>query len=170
MSDTPEDKSTEATPGPKTTTIKKTIKVKSHPNAYKYPGQRTMDFMKAQMRFISSLTDEQRELAGAGLLIQNLDGVEAFVSSLELKDVIGVGVDMLEVRSKGDFTLDGWNPRTKTMVSLGPSELDEALVMGLLEILYRNEKPYGVADTKEVTVTIVDHRQPNSDPPTPAQS
>ena len=133
-----------------------TVKVKEHPNAFRYPGSATGDYFHAQVDYMTSLSEGEKELHSLGALVRDPAKVMEFVDTVEVGDVVGVGMNTLEVESKGGMSLVCKNKLLKeTGIDVSMMELDEAIGMGYAEILYRDGKPYGVDQTKEVNVTII---------------
>lgn len=149
-----------------------------HPREHLYQGRKGYDYNKAMMSLLSRLTEEQMdELAkgAAGNLLLNKAETVAWMTSTKPGDVIGV-INQLylveEPRYPDDFDSDlelfvskarpvknkpGSYESTKEQepALLTVYELDHARELGLLDILWREGKPFGVPETRDMTIVLL---------------
>jgi hypothetical protein len=157
-----------------------------HPREHLYQGRTGYDYNKAMMSLMSRMTEEQmEELAKgpqSGLLMDKEKTVE-WMLSVKPGDVIGVVKDLYLVQEPAypddfDPDLELFVARAKpvkgkpgTFESVSDSsvplltvwELDHARELGLLDILWRDGKPYGIPETRDMTVVLLhDLEEPQS--------
>ena len=143
-----------------TTTIK--IKNRVHPREHVYTGRKGWEHMRALSSFFSSMTREAEERLIDTESIGNLpnqEKVEEFIESVEVGDVIGVEATPFKVLAKTDSgslecenLISGRTERVRAT-----SAFSIALSCGFVEILYRNNKPFGLPEESEVELTVIDH-------------
>lgn len=158
--------------------IKTQVKNTTHPREHLYQGRTGYDYNKAMMDLMSRMTEEQmEELAKgsqSGLLMDKEKTVE-WMLSVKPGDVIGVVKDLYLVQEPAypddfDPDLELFVARAKpvkgkpgTFESVSDSsvplltvwELDHARELGLLDILWRDGKPYGIPETRDMTVVLL---------------
>jgi hypothetical protein len=156
---------------PTVTTKTVTVQIKDHPRHMYYTGRQASDHLNALMNYMVARNPDVRDTAR----------VQTFLKKVKVDDLVGighkgykvVGVDM------NKLTLDVQNAQ-KNNETLSTDDLEMALGMGFCEILYRNNKPYGIKTTKKVKLNIVDfskvtqtapteETQPSVDPSTNSQ-
>lgn len=138
------------------------IERKHHPNAGRYPCRSTHEVLEAGRKFISTLSASQRDdLLNNDLVVDEEETAELF-DSFEENDIIGLGV----IRSDGFYSNtyridkihknEDWmeceNSLTKEIEEISFQDVSAAISLGFAEILYREDKPYGVSDTYDYTI------------------
>lgn len=148
---------TTTTPNVVTKTVK--IKVKEHPKAYLYPGKTTSEFMMAQVKYFGTLNEKQRDSLNEGKFIADKVKVKQFLDTVLQGDIIGFGESLRKVvsKSKSGIVLTD----DKMLFEHNKSKIDTMLQLNRCEILYRDNKPYGIDEFKEVNLTIKDNRKQN---------
>lgn len=144
------------------TTIK--IKVKKHPNESKYPGRACRDMMFALLDFVAKLTPEQKSAFEDETLEMDPAETLAAIQTVLPKDQIGLTVqyengwiptvmtvESIDLENKLISGTDVY-AKEETVVSFAEASVSKA--MGYFEILYRDDKPFGQPDEKELKVRI----------------
>ena len=129
-----------------TTTQKVKIKVKDHPREGLYVGRQTREHLNGIMKFMTSSPK-----------IPDLDRVGAFLKRLKKQDIVGIEYHQYQVIAVEGSSLRCTNVLNKQEVVISPEDLTMAIGAEFADILYRNDKPFGIKSTKTVTVKIVDH-------------
>lgn len=138
---------------------------KYHPNDYKFNGmqQSSQDLLMAQLKMFEKLTPDQEIEFEAGTLIYDEERTRDFMDAMLVGDIVGVRNTMYRIVSVNDDGFvgcpRGYNKYDRKYHFDTPEEtvsiydLDAALTMGFGEILYRNDKPFGLDD--EMTYKVV---------------
>jgi hypothetical protein len=129
-----------------TTTQKVKIKVKDHPREGLYVGRQTREHLNGIMKFMASSPK-----------VPDLDRVGAFLKRLKKEDIVGIEHNQYQVVAVEGNSLRCVNVLNKREVVISPEDLTLAIGAEFADILYRNDKPFGIRSTKTVTVKIVDH-------------
>ena len=124
------------------------IKVTKHPREMFYEGRSTRDHMNAQVEYLNSSPT-----------IPDPKLIKGFLKKLKVGDIVGVEHNQYKVEEVTKERFSGIDLRSKQEYQYDPDRLTMAIGMGFAEILYRNDKPYGIALEKEVTVKIVSHKK-----------
>lgn len=140
-------------------TVTKTVKVKvkEHPNAYLYPGKTTSEFVMAQIKYFASLDAKQKNAMEKGKYVSDSVAVANFLNSVLPNDIIGFGENLRKVVSKTKTNLVLTDD--KELFDCDKAKIDKFIKLNRCEILYRDSKPYGIDEFKEVTLTIKDNRK-----------
>ena len=131
-----------------TTEQKVKIKVTKHPREMFYEGRSTRDHMNAQVEYLNTSPT-----------IPDLKLIKGFVKKLKVGDIVGVEHNQYRVEEVDHHSFIGENISNKQKKTLTPEDITVALGSGYCEILYRDDKPYGIELEKEVTVKIVNHNK-----------
>ena len=142
---------------PKVEERKVQIKRKNHPSDWKYPSRHNTEHLNAKLRYLASLSKEERELARKGLLVKEEQRTEQFLSEILPGDEVGVETDKYIVVEKLEDGIRTNNKYTKVPQDFSKAEIDFALNFGFADILRRDGKLYGVTETEEVTLKVVDY-------------
>lgn len=151
-----------------------------HPREHLYQGRTGYDYNKAMMNLMSRLTEDQMEELAKGpqsSLLMDRDKTVDWMVSTKPGDVIGVVKDLYLVQEPGypdDFdpdlelfvtkarpvknkpgTFEPLDPEHNPEPLLTVWELDHARELGLLDILWRDGKPYGIPETRDMTVVLL---------------
>jgi hypothetical protein len=145
------------------------VKNTEHPRDHLYQGRTGYDYNKALMNLMSRMTEEQMEELEAGKLMMNLNETQHWVSQVLVNDVIGVKSERFIVEPKSEGS--EWDSLTVTKATskgrgvfdrvdgttkdLSWFEIDHARELGLLDILWRDGKPYGIPETRDMTVVLL---------------
>jgi hypothetical protein len=159
--------------------IKSKVPVKQHSREHLYMGSTGYDYNKSMMSLLGRLSEEQMDLLERNELVVDREKTLAWMRSVKPGDIIGVKCNRYEVLpyEKGqepgvELPVISVNhvhgkpgefrpfPDACASVFL-TSEIDHARELGLLDILWRNKKPYGEPDTKDMTVVLL-HVEENS--------
>lgn len=144
------------------------VKVKEHPNAWKYVGFSGREHSNALFKALSALTPEQTKVWQHKTKLLNREAVKEFIASVKVGDQIGLNTMVLSVVSKTKTavvvltvacstqgTTSSWvNPTIKITSKM----VDKGLAIGWCEVLMRDGKPFGVDEYKTIDVTIADSR------------
>lgn len=131
-----------------TTEKKVKIKVTKHPRGMFYDGRQTREHLAGLMQYMAK-----------GGKTLDLNRVEEFVKSVQVNDIVGVEHNQYRVEEVDHHSFIGENISNKQKKTLTPEDITVALGSGYCEILYRDDKPYGIELEKEVTVKIVNHNK-----------
>lgn len=153
--------------------IKTQVPVKQHSREHLYMGSTGYDYNKAMMALLRRLSEEQMDLLERNELVMDREKTLAWMQSVKPGDIIGVKCNRYEVLPYDEQQDPGIElpvisvnhvqgkpgefravPDACTSVLL-TSEIDHARELGLLDILWRNKKPYGEPDTKDMTVVLL---------------
>lgn len=131
------------------------IKVKRHPLQWKYEDSIHTEYTRDQMNVFTTLTEEELAtyLNQDELLAE--DSVNSFMDEVQDGDVIGVGYKMYKIISRNEDGYDCTRPLARDeATTLTRKEIDTAIAMDRVDILYRSDKPYGQPEYVEETVRI----------------
>jgi hypothetical protein len=129
---------------------------KYNPDDYKYTGQPSnQELMMARIKLFETLTPSLESDYENGVLLVDEDRTRNFMSALETGDILGLNTEMVKIQTVNDddvvvvsrrwdrasrkYTFENSEERTVNIY-----ELDNALSMGFGQILYRNDKPFGL--------------------------
>lgn len=132
-----------------------TVKVKNHPRDMFYSGRQTREHLSGMMQYMSKggkLLDVERVQEFLKTV-----GVEQFVNDKKVILVLGVEHNQYRVEELYQDSFIGMNILTKEVKTLSAEDLTVALGSGFCEILYRDDKPYGIETEKQVKVKIIEH-------------
>lgn len=133
-------------------------KRKRHPNDHLYQNCLNYDFNKAMTEKLATLDPElDMEALMNEELVQDREAVKTFIDSVKIGDTIGVKFNRYQVVGKDDDKgiyvegeyVDGYPPL------LDHGKLDFARWLGFMEILWRDEKPFGVSEFEDYTVNVL---------------
>jgi putative DNA primase/helicase len=128
---------------------------KYNPDDFKYNGQRSnQELMMAQIKLYEQISSEQEKDYENGTLLFDEERTRDFMGALEVEDVLGLKTVMCKVRSVGEneikVTERAWDKFTRKYhfdteeQTVSIYDLDNALSMGVGQILYRKDKPFGL--------------------------
>lgn len=138
-----------------TETTKVKIKVKEHPRSMFYLDKQTSEYTMSSLKYLGSLTKKEGKLLQEGKLVKNKDNVKKFLDEVAIEDVIGYKFSHYKVVSKDlKNGLVVSKLRSNEQDSISISDIDFAQQLDRCEILYRNDKPYGIDEFKEVNLII----------------
>lgn len=141
---------------PKITEVEMDVKVKSHPDDLKYSNSKCKEHSEAEMAFLVGLTDEQLTKYQNDELVVNEVETKKFIEDVHVDDYIGIFYTFGKVLSKTDNSITLLVSR-KYNSTFHLNEIDNAREMKFCQILYRDEKPFGIAETQKVKVKIIDN-------------
>ena len=143
--------------------------VKRHPNDVRYPCRGTHEIMDAGRKLITSLDLEERKEMLKGTLILDEEETAELFDSVEVKDIIGLGIfrgkesdtpgftsvmyEVEKIHKDNDF-MECKNCITQVSEEISFQDFSIGLAMNLAEILYRDEKPFGAPTEQSWTVNI----------------
>lgn len=136
-------KTSKAKPTIKDEVIK--VKVTKHPREIFYEGRTTRDHMEAQLNYLNSSP-----------VIPDMEKIKPFVQSLKVNDIVGIEHSRYRVTSVSEDSFVGVDSKDVEFVPQ-KDRLTMAIGCGFAEILYRDDKPYGIDLEKEVKIRITDH-------------
>jgi len=128
---------------------------KYNPDDFKYNGQRSnQELMMAQIKLYEQISPEQEQDFENGTLLFDEERTRDFMGALEAEDILGLKTTMCKVRSIGQDELKvterAWDKFARKYhfdteeQTISIYDLDNALSMGVGQILYRNDKPFGL--------------------------
>ena len=123
-----------------------TVKVKNHPRDMFYSGRQTRDHLNGMMQYMSSKKT-----------FPDLDKVSEFLKTVHIGDYVGVEHNKYKVEEVAEHSFIGFDIHAKKAATINAEDLTMGLGSGFCEILYRDNKPYGIETEKQVKVKIVDH-------------
>ena len=142
---------------------------KYHPNAKKYLGRpSTQEIQMAIIRHMKTLTKDQIQGMKNRTYLHDEARTRDFFDFLEVGDVLGIQTTMYRIVEKTDDQIvtntfkmpSGGKITEKDDLFTGPEkthglyDLDYAMNLGVCELLYRNDKPYGVENDLNYRVTL----------------
>lgn len=159
--------------------IKTQVKNTTHPREHLYQGKTGYDYNMAMINLMSRMTEEQMEELSKGpnnSLLMNKEKTVEWMLSVKPGDVIGVVKDLYLVQepwypddfdpdlelfvtkarpvkgSPGTFEPVDANHNPNPLLTVW--ELDHARELGLLDILWRDGKPFGAPETRDMTIVM----------------
>lgn len=147
---------------------------KRHPNDVRYPCRGSHEVLDAGRKLITFLHNDdpsQLDLLKEGKLIIDEEETAELYDSFEEKDVIGLGIFRPTGHPNAGFTsnmytiekihvdedyMDCRNMRSAEIEEISFQDVSVALALGLAEILYRDEKPYGISNEQEWKILLPD--------------
>jgi hypothetical protein len=144
----------------KTQTITAKLHIRKHPREYLYQGIDGNEHYNAGMSFFMNCSPKELAAFNEGRIPETMmdqkEKYQLLYQTILVNDVIGYNADMFKViDKKDDLVLHLENTKTKKteMLEYG---LDVVLSMkkGFLEILYRDDKPFGLPTEREIQLTI----------------
>lgn len=151
-------------------------KRKKHPNDGRYPCRPSQELLHAGMKMMSTLSESDRTLMKENRLVIDEEETAELYDEIREKDIIGVGI----LRKKGFISnkyevatvvkdkdyLICQNLLTKENEEISFQDISVGFALGFAEILYREEKPYGVSEEIEFTLKIhSEEEEPATDKP-----
>jgi hypothetical protein len=144
-------------------------KVKTHPREHLYLGKTGYDYNKALLALMPRMTEDMMEQFETGDLVMDADKTLEFLSQVKIGDVIGVksyryrvnrnhrlDSTVLEVAKVKPTKTEGvYEPLSDDAEALKFGELDHARELGLLDILWRDGKPYGIDEFQDMTIVLL---------------
>lgn len=153
--------------------IKSKVPVKQHSREHLYMGSTGYDYNKALMGLLRRLSEEQMELLDRNELVMDREKTITWIQSVKPGDIIGVKNSRYEVLPYDEQKNTGielplisvnhvqgkpgeFRPSLGAAASvLQISDLDHARELELLDILWRDKKPYGEPDIEDMTVVLL---------------
>lgn len=146
-------------------------KVKTHPREHLYLGKTGYDYNKALLALMPRMTEDMMEQFETGDLVMDADKTLELLSQVKIGDVIGVRHQRYQVvhgseldpmnslpvnKVKPTKTEGVYEPmESRSVEFLKFGEIDHARELGLLDILWRDGKPYGVDEFQDMTVVLL---------------
>lgn len=140
-------------------------KRKRHPNDVRYPCRPTHEIIECGRKLIDTLSKNQQKLFLEGnLIIDESDTAELFDSVIE-EDIIGLGIHrkfggfssnmykVVKIHKDKDF-MECENAYSKESEEISFQDFSIGLALNAAEILYRDDKPFGVSAEQEIVVKI----------------
>lgn len=129
------------------------VQIKDNPrDMYYMRGQQTRDHLKARI-----------EALNAGYEDPDPIKVQEFLKTLRVEDVVGIDDTAYKVTEVNlddcSLMLQNMTKRGHPAAELGLDQIGFAIACGFAEILYRDDKPYGIELEKEYTIKIVKHNK-----------
>lgn len=147
-----------------TSTTERVIKVKNkvNPRDYMYTGNEGLEHQQARTRVICALSpDDAMQLAMPSVSEELARETQELFNTVKVGDVIGYLASKLII---SDVTEDEAGNAVLTtgdeLLVASDSDVVLAHKMGLLEILYRDGKPFGIPEEREVKLII--HNKSNN--------
>lgn len=152
--------------------IKTETKVKEHSREHLYHGKTGYEYNKAMTALLPRLTEEMMDELADGQLVMDEAKTKEWTSQVKVGDVIGVKTEKLQVISVNSLSLlpsfhvtlvapvkqkvGEFMPVEEDSARLLEfPEMDHARELGLLDILWRDGKPFGEPATKDMTVVLL---------------
>lgn len=134
------------------------VKIKHHPDEQKYAGHTTNDHRDAMLKQLCKMADDYNLPYSDSNFLFDADKTKEFLASLKKDDIIGIQHDrylVTDVPGTHETALNALLVPSKVEASVSLQEVDKALEGGFAQILYRDDKPYGVPEYEEVTFKII---------------
>lgn len=126
------------------------IKITKHPREMFYEGRSTRDHMEAQLNYLNSSPT-----------VPDMAIIKPFIQSLRVDDIVGVEHNQYKVLKVTEDNFIGLDMKRNDEFIPEYDRLTMAIGCGFAEILYRDNKPYGIEQEKEVKIKIVNHTKNN---------
>lgn len=140
------------------------VERKNHPNAKRYPCRSTHEVLEAGRKLMTSLSPEDLELLSQNDLILDEEDTEELFDEIKENDIIGLGVIKTDGFYSNTYRIDkihakeDWmsceNALTKELEEISFQDISIGLALGFAEILYREDKPFGVSSHYDFTYKI----------------
>lgn len=136
---------------------------KYNPSDSKYIGKESsQESLMRRINFFNELSDEQKEAYKTNSLILDEERTRGFMSAIEVNDVVGIKGNMYKISSVSDDEIVGHQRKLSSRKfefdmnekKFSFQEMDMALNLEQAEILYRNDKPFGVEEEMEYKVKL----------------
>lgn len=145
---------------------------KRHPNDVRYPCRGSHEVLDAGRKLITFLHNDnpaQLEELKEGKLILDEEETAELYDSFQEKDVIGLGMfrptghpnsgftsNMYTIEKivEGEDYMECRNMRSSEIEEISFQDVSIALALGLAEILYRDDKPFGISNEQEWKILI----------------
>lgn len=140
-------------------------KVRTHSREHLYRGRTGYDYNVALRKLLSRMTEEQMDLFSENNLIMNEDYTKEWASYIKSGDIIGVKNNRYQIKDKRekDFITasivtasykdaPGEFETSDDLVELSLSQVDHARELELLDLLWREGKPFGEKFEEEYKV------------------
>lgn len=139
-----------------------TVQRKNHPNDVRYPCRATHEVLEAGRKLLTSLSQEEKnELLENDLVLDEEETAELY-DELKENDIIGLGIlrkdgfrsNMYRIDKihSGEDWMECENALTKEVEEITFQDISIAMALGFAEILYRDDKPFGVSDSYDFTI------------------
>ncbi len=149
--------------------LKRTIPVDEHPKEHLYQGRTGIDHNLALMKFMFTLSEEEKEAFVEGTLVSDTEATRKAIEGILPGDFLGLYCNSYRVASKngdelslipvkrvqvknkvGQFKETSEEPFIPTF-----PEVDKARALDLLHVLWRDGKPFGVDAEKNINILLV---------------
>lgn len=138
------------------------VERKTHPNAVRYPCRATHEVLEAGRKLLTSLSQAERDLLLQNDLILDEEETGELFDAFQENDIIGLGIlrsdgfysntYRIEKIHSGEDWLECENAYSKEVEEISFQDVSVAMALGFAEILYRNDKPFGVSDKYDFTI------------------
>lgn len=140
-----------------------TTKRKEHPNDVRYPCRSSQEILSAGLKLLSSLSQKDCDLLKKNELILDEEETAELYDAIQSKDIIGLALlrekgfisNKYEVLEKTDQDyMICKNLKTEEKEEISFQDVSIGFALGFAEILYRDEKPFGISEDIEYTIKI----------------
>jgi len=138
------------------------VERKDHPNATRYPCRSTHEVLEAGRKLLTSLPPADLDLLSERQLIVDEEDTEELFDEFKENDIIGLGVVKpdgfyantyrIEKIHKGEDWMECENAYTKLTEEISFQDVSVGMALGFAEILYRDDKPFGVSSHYDFTI------------------
>lgn len=157
----------------KVTEHKLMAKRKHHPNDGRYPCRSSQEILQAGMKLMSNLSQSERELMRQFNLILDEEETAELYDAIQIGDIIGLGIlrkngfisnkyEVVRIVDNADYMYCK-NLLSKQEEEITFQDVSIGFAMGFAEILYRGEKPFGISEDIEITLTIQQEEEKSDD-------
>lgn len=134
------------------------VKVKHHPDEDRYPGYKSLEYREALLGMMMTYPASP----DVNFVFDKV-ATHEFVKTLKPGDVIGLGIDRVHIKSTNigndQELVIGMSFMDKCLHSFSLQEIDKAVKMSFAQILYRDDKPYGIDEEQELKLKIIKGKQ-----------
>lgn len=141
-----------------------TSKRERHPNDVRYPCRGSHEILEAGRKFITSLSASQKKELLVGNLILDEEETAELFDFFQENDIIGLGIlrdvgfksnmyKILKIHRDQDW-MECENLLSKDIEEISFQDVSVGFAMGFAEVLYRDEKPFGVTENVEYKISI----------------
>lgn len=134
--------------------IETKVKRDKHPNQWKYPGRSGNEHKMALLKYMQTLNKDQFGLLAKNKLISNEENTMNFFNEIKTGDLVGIKDTLYKVVSKNENSFSGEISLKNKTVEIDLPTIDFSLATGFAEILWRDDKPYGVDEEESVSFYV----------------
>jgi hypothetical protein len=146
--------------------VKTKVKHNTHPREHLYFGKTGYDYNKALLEVLVKIPEDKVEEFMDGNFVTDLEKTSEVISHMEVGDIVGIKEHRYQILDLSDSIVANKVKPSKVPGVYVPCEedstetitigqVDFARALGLVDILWRNGKPFGVDEEQDMTVVLL---------------